>query len=36
MKNYQPSNIAPSQGIAILAVSSLVSGIAIGSATALI
>ncbi|MCA6595838.1 MAG: hypothetical protein IM539_05845 [Pseudanabaena sp. M046S1SP1A06QC] len=36
MKNYQPSNIAPSQGIAILAVSSLVSGIAIGSATAFI
>ena len=36
MKIYQPSNIAPSQGVAILAVSSLVSGVAIGSATAFI
>jgi hypothetical protein len=36
MKIYQPSNIAPSQGIAVLAVSSLVSGVAIGSATAFI
>ncbi|PZO39449.1 MAG: hypothetical protein DCF19_14435 [Pseudanabaena frigida] len=36
MKTYKPSNIAPSQGIAILAASSLVSGVAIGSATAFI
>ena len=36
MRNYQPSNIAPSQGVAILAVSSLVSGVAIGGATAFI
>jgi hypothetical protein len=36
MKTYQPSNIAPSQGIAILAASSLVSGVAIGGATAFI
>jgi hypothetical protein len=36
MKIYQPSNIAPSQGVAILSVSSLVSGVAIGSATAFI
>ncbi|NMF58187.1 hypothetical protein [Pseudanabaena yagii] len=36
MKIYQPSNVAPSQGIAILAASSLVSGVAIGSATAFI
>jgi hypothetical protein len=34
MRNYQPSNIAPSQGVAILAASSLVSGVAIGGATA--
>lgn len=34
MKTYQPSNIAPSQGIAILAASSLVSSVAIGGATA--
>ncbi|MFN4798308.1 MAG: hypothetical protein ACK5MX_18805, partial [Pseudanabaena sp.] len=36
MRNYQPSNIAPSQGVAILAASSLVSGVAIGGATAFI
>ena len=36
MKTYQPSNIAPSQGVAILAASSLVSGVAIGGATAFI
>ncbi len=36
MKTYKPSNIAPSQGIAILAAASLVSGVAIGSATAFI
>jgi hypothetical protein len=34
MRNYKPSNIAPSQGVAILAASSLVSGVAIGGATA--
>jgi len=36
MKTYQPSNIAPSQGVAILAASSLVSGAAIGGATAFV
>lgn len=36
MKIYQPSNVASSQGVAILAASSLVSGVAIGSATAFI
>jgi hypothetical protein len=36
MRTYQPSNIAPSQGFAILAASSLVSGVAIGGATAFI
>ena len=36
MRTYQPSNIAPSQGVAILAISSLVSGVAIGGATAFI
>ncbi|MFM7602719.1 MAG: hypothetical protein ACKO7R_16235 [Pseudanabaena sp.] len=36
MRTYQPSNIAPSQGVAILAISSLVSGAAIGGATAFI
>ncbi len=36
MRTYQPSNIAPSQGVAILALSSLVSGAAIGGATAFI
>ncbi len=36
MRNYQPSNIAPSQGVAILAASSLVSGVTIGGATAFI
>lgn len=36
MKTYQPSNIAPSQGVVILAISSLVSGAAIGGATAFI
>jgi len=36
MRTYQPSNIAPSQGVAKLAISSLVSGAAIGGATAFI
>ncbi|MEA5485642.1 MULTISPECIES: hypothetical protein [Pseudanabaena] len=36
MRTYQPSNIAPSQGVTILAISSLVSGAAIGGATAFI
>ena len=36
MKTYQPSNIAPSQSVAILAVSALVSGVAVGGATAFI
>jgi len=36
MKIYKPSNIAPSQSVAILATASLVSGVAIGSGTAFI